>query len=410
MNENLFTWVYMFYMFLALYFLFLFVLTFVQNKKSIFDYPEKKRRYSVSVIIPTYNEEASIQGTIESALNLDYDDLIEVIVVDDGSNDRTGEIVRRLGEKYSKIVLVDKKNSGKADSINQAIKIARGELIAVIDADSYPSRDSLSKMVGFFDEEGVGVVTTRVLVRNPSNFIQVLQTIEYKVIAFTRVLLGFLDAIYVTPGPLALYKKSALQKVGGFDVRNMTEDIEITWHLIFEGYKVRMSFLPSATTVCPNTFKKWWKQRLRWNIGGFQTIWKYKKAFFKKGMLGYFILPFFFFSLILGVFGLFVFSYQTSRRFLVSYLSTKYSVAANTAVLSMQEINLNPSVLTFFGVILFFLGLIFLIFSLHVVNKHTDEKEGLFSILFYSLIYIALYPIVLIVSLYQFSIGKYSWR
>ena len=237
-----------------------------------------------------------------------------------------------------------------------------------------------------------------------------MQAAEYKIIAFTRKLLGFLDAIYVTPGPIALYNKSVLLQIGGFDKKNLTEDIEITWHLIHEGYKIKMSFLSKASTVAPDTLRKWFKQRIRWNIGGFQTILKYKHCFFRKGMLGFFILPFFAISLVLGTFGLGIFIYKTSTRFLSTYLSTKYSVAAQTAVLVLDDINFNPSVLNFLGVVLFIFGLAFIFFALKFVNRHIKEKESFFSVVFYSLVYILLRPLVLIVSLYKFSTGKYSWR
>ncbi|KKK59500.1 hypothetical protein LCGC14_3033760, partial [marine sediment metagenome] len=146
------------------------------------------------------------------------------------------------------------------------------------------------------------------------------------------------------------------------------------------------------------------------NIGGFQTILKYKHCFFRKGMLGFFILPFFAISLVLGTFGLGIFIYRASIRFFSTYLSTQYSVAAQTAVLVLEDINLNPSVLNFLGVVLFIFGLAFIFFALKFVNRNVEEKESFFSVVFYSLVYILLRPLVLIVSLYKFSIGKYSWR
>lgn len=407
--KDILTIVYLVYMFISFYFLVFFILTFFRNRKEMFGYPKAMRAYSVSFLIPAYNEEESIQRTVETILSSDYPHIAEVIVVNDGSSDNTKKIVSELEKKYPKVKLFNKPNSGKADSLNQGIKIAKGELIAVVDADSYPSKDALSKMTGFFDEAEVGVVTTRIFVDNPKNFIQRLQAIEYKVIAFSRKLLGFVDAIYVTPGPLALYRKSALEKIHGFDIKNLTEDIEITWHLIAEGYKVRMSFLPFSASSAPDKFKQWFKQRLRWNVGGFQTILKYKTAFFKKGMLGYFILPFFIFSLLLGVTGLSIFLYRIFRKFFISYLSTKYTIQAEVALIRLQDINLHPSILHFFGITLFILGMIFIFLSLRVANIHLGEKESFFSVLFYSVIYITIYPIILIVSLYKFIIKDMSW-
>ncbi|MCH8945663.1 MAG: glycosyltransferase [Nanoarchaeota archaeon] len=402
--------VYLVYMFIALYFLLLFALTFIQNRKEIFSVPEIKKNYSVSVLVPAFNEQESIKSTVESILKSDYKYLKEIIIINDGSTDKTLKIARQLEKKHIKVKVFNKKNSGKADSLNQALKIAKGELIAIVDADSYPDKNALSSMVGYFNDKKTGAVTTRILVRNRNNFIGKMQAVEYKVIAFTRKLLGFLDAIYVTPGPMALYRKSVLTKIKGFDRKNMTEDIEITWRLIHEGYKIKMSFSSKASSVAPDTLKKWFKQRIRWNIGGFQTILKYKHCFLRKGMLGFFILPFFAISLVLGTFGLGLFIYKISTRFISTYLSTSYSVAAQTAVLVLEDISFNPSVLNFLGVVLFIFGLAFIFFALKFVNKHIEEKESFFSVVFYSLVYILLRPLVLIVSLYKFSIGKYSWR
>jgi len=403
------TGIYLLYIFVALYFLVLFTMTFLQNKKDMFNFPKTDKHYSISVLIPAFNEQDSLKGTVESVLKSEYN-IKEIIIINDGSSDNTQKIAKELEKKHSKVKLFDKPNSGKGDSLNQAIKIAKGELVAVVDADSYPSEDAILKMVGYFDDEEVGAVTTRILVRNPDNFIQKLQMIEYKVVSFSRRLLGFLDAIYVTPGPLALYRKSALVKVGGFDTKNITEDIEMTWHLVFEGYKIKMSFMPYVTTVAPNGFKKWFKQRVRWNIGGFQTIIKYRRFFMRKGMLGWFILPFFTISLFLGVLGLTILLYRFSKRFLIAYLSTKYSIQTQTSVLMMQDLNLHPSILVFFGLVLLIFGILFTLFALYVANLRLNEKTTLFSIAFYSLIYITLYPVILIISLYKFATKKYSWR
>ena len=111
-----------------------------------------------------------------------------------------------------------------------------------------------------------------------------------------------------------------------------------------------------------------------------------------------------------AVFGLGILFYRMLRRFFVSYLSTKGSIAAQTAIFAMQDINLNPSILNFLGIISFALGMAFIFFALRFVNKNLGEKENFFSVIFYSLIYILLRPIVVIVSLYKFFTGKYSWR
>jgi poly-beta-1,6-N-acetyl-D-glucosamine synthase len=190
----------------------------------------------------------------------------------------------------------------------------------------------------------------------------------------------------------------------------MTEDIEATWHLLDKGYQIKMSFVAKSATEAPDTIGKWFRQRVRWNIGGYQCIIKYKNSWFKKGMLGYFIIPFFAISLILGVVGLGILFYRTIRGILTYYLSTLYSIEAQTAILSLSDINVNPSILNFIGMVVFIIGMGFIFFALRYINKHIHEKENFFIVVFYSLVYILLRPIVLLLSLGKFFTGKYSWR
>src|SRR3989338_8375133 len=247
------TVVYLAYMFIALYFMSLFTLTFIQNRKEMFTVPKISKKYPVSVLIAAHNEEDTIKSTVETVLKSDYGNLVEVIIISNACTDRTLKIAKELSKKYGKVKVLNSDIPSKANALNQALKIARGELVSVVDADSYPDSHAISSMIGFFDESEVGAVTTRILVRNRKSFLGKMQAIEYKVIAFTRKLLGFLDSIYVTPGPLALYRKSALKEVGGFDKKNMTEDIEITWNLLHKGYNVRMSYIAKSTSFAPDT-------------------------------------------------------------------------------------------------------------------------------------------------------------
>jgi len=248
-----------------------------------------------------------------------------------------------------------------------------------------------------------------VLAKKPKTFMQKVQAIEYAVIGFNRKLLDLVDAVYVTPGPFALYKKKVLFKIGLFDTANMTEDIEIVWRMLSQGYLARMSLATCVYSETPRKFKAWWNQRIRWNIGGKQTLWKYKKYVFKKGMLGLFIIPFFSVSLFLGLFGLSLFSYLLSKRLLVSYLSTKYSLYASTTILRLQDVTFSPSILNFFGFVLFVLGLSFTFLGLFVINDKYIKKRNLFNILFYLLIYLAVYPFNVIHALYKMVRGNYKW-
>lgn len=405
------TVIYLIFTFIAFYSLFLFILLYIQNRKEIFTYPKPKKDYSLSMVIPCYNEGKTIEETIKSVLNSGYKNLKKIVVVDDCSKDGSFEIIKKLAEKYPKVIAVQTpKNTGNAaGSKNYGAKFVDTELIGFSDGDSFIEVGSIDKMVGFFNDEKVGSVTSSVLVSNRVNFITNLQAIEYKVIKFSRKLLEFIDSIYVTPGPLGIFRKSAFDKIGGFDQNNMTEDIEITWHLQSEGYKIKMGVPARSYTVAPTTVGVWIKQRNRWNIGGLQTIGKYKKTWFRKGMLGSFILPFFVISWLLGLFGLGVLIYRLVNSLILRFLSTTYSIQAQTAVFRFSDINLIPNVLIFFGIVLFFLGLWFIIVALLNMKEEGKKRENFFTVGFYMVFYLLMYPIILIISGYKFLRGYRKW-
>ncbi|MBU2053239.1 MAG: glycosyltransferase [Nanoarchaeota archaeon] len=403
--------IYLGYMFVSIYFLSLFLSLFFRNRKELFSYPVAKKQYSVSIVVPAWNEENTIENTVKEILKSDYEGLKEVIVVDDGSTDNTLAIARELEKEYDKVKVYTKENEGsKAGALNFGLKKVDSDIFGVVDADSYPAKDSIRKMVGFFDDSQVGATTCVFVPRNRGKFIEKLQATEYNVIAFTRKLLDYVDAIYVTPGPLALYRKSALDEIGGFDMKNMTEDIEATWHLAYRGYQRRMCLATKTTTTVPSKLKAWYRQRRRWNIGGLQCISKYKKAFFQKGMLGFFILPFFVLQLFLGLVGLAVFTYLVATRFITNYLYTRYSIEVGTPLITMNDLFITPSFLNYLGIVLFIFGVIFTIGVLYILKDNILAKRNIFNLIFYFLFYLSIYPLIMISALYYFFKGGAKWR
>jgi len=407
------TTIYLIFVFIAIYMLSFFILVLFKNRGRLFWYPKPKKQYTLSFLVPAYNEENTIQDTILSLLNLDYPkERLEIIAINDGSTDNTANIIKKMAVQYPNLKLLDKPNTGKADSLNCAIEIAKGELIAITDSDSFPEPDALNKIVGFFNDEKVAAVTSAVFLRNKEKFFEKVQAIEYFVLAWTRKLLDFVDSVYVTNGPLSVYRAEALRKIGGFDPKNITEDIEVTWHLLSEGYKTRMSLGAHVYTVAPNKLKSWWRQRVRWGVGGIQTISKYKKYFFSRGVFGIFIIPYVSVSIILSIFTFFLTVYILSRSFLLTFLSATYSIHAQTILFSMQEVNLTPPVMLFFIVILFVLGLVYTLYILTFFKTDQLGTGGIRKILnslFYLLIYLTIYPVVWIPSIYNSIIGRYKW-
>ena len=406
------TVIYLVLMFIALYMFSFFIMLTIRNRKELFSYPQPKKIYSITILIPAYNEEESIEDTIEHVINLDYPkNKLEVIVINDGSRDKTKNIIEKLRKKYSNLKLLDKENSGKADSLNQGIKIARGELIAVVDSDSFPSKESLKKLTGYFDDEKMGAVTSFVTVRNKdNNFFAKIQSLEYVLLGWARKLLDFVDSVYVTNGPLSLYRKKFVEEVGGFDRNTVTEDIDITWNLLAHDYKTAMCLDAKVSTITPNKIKPWFRQRTRWGLGGLQAIFKYKKMFLRKGMFGAFVLPFVSFSIIISIIAFLFSSYILLRSFLTRILVTSYSVANQAPLIILQNINLHPPVLLFYLIILFSCSIVYYNFILYEIEY--EEKltvKRFFNLVFYIIIYLSIYSIVWFNSIYRFAKKDYRW-
>ena len=403
-------YVYLTYMFISIYFLAFYFLLYLRNRNNLYEVPELKKHFSVSVLIPAYDEEKSIENTVMSVLKSDYDNIKEIIILDNNSKDKTAQISKKLAKKYPKVKYILAKKQGKANALNFGLTISKGELVAVIDADSFPQKDAIGKIVGFFEDKKVGAATIPILVRNKNKFFEKLQAIEYSVIALTRKLLEGVDAIYVTPGPLALYRKSALKQIGGFDPENLTEDIEITWHLTAAGWKRKMCLDTRVTSLVPNKFKSWFKQRQRWSMGGLQTIIKYKKHFIKRDtMIGHFILPFFVLSTFLGLLGLSIFVYLITSRIIKEYFLVRFSFLAETATITLEQFYFTPSVLNYLGIVLFIMGAIFTFMVLYLMKVDIFRKKGILKLLIYLTFYLAIYPVIMVTAIFKLMKKDMSW-
>jgi len=406
--------VYLVFIFITLYFSILFFLLFLRNKKLIKRIPKLTKHPSVSIIIPAYNEENVIGKTVKNLKKLIYPkNKLEIIVVNDGSSDKTGQIART----FKGVKVFDKVNQGKkAYALNFALKKAKGEIIGCIDADSFPKTDSLLKSVSFFNDPKVGAVTTSIFVKEPKKLIQKLQYLEYIMIVWSRKLLEFLDGIYVTPGAMSLYRKSVLQEVGGFDEKNVTEDIEIAWRILRKGYLIKMSTLAKVYTNVPSSFKKWWKQRIRWNIGGLQTSVKHIDTIFRSRFksLGIFVVPFFILSYLISILGFGVFVYVLGTAFYsysnIIFKSFLYS-SNPIKYTNFMDFLILPNVFTVFGFSIFILSLVWMFIGLRATGMKIKGFKGLYKILIYLSLYITIFPIILINSIFKFVRSKnYRWR
>ncbi len=394
---------FLFFMYISLYFSFLFLMLFSENRKKMQHIPAIGTFPSISIIVPAHNEAGRIGSVIANLKKMKYPKRIEIIVVDDGSSDETAAIAKSMGVR-----VISQPNKGKAAALNAGMNVVKGEIIACVDADSYPEKDALVKSVPFF-YEGVAAVTTKILVRRGRGIMTEFQEIEFALIAWSRKLFEYIESIYATPGPLCLYKRDVLKKLGGFDGKNATEDIEIAWRLLKNGYKIRMSPAKSYTVV-PPTLKKWWKQRIRWNIGGLQTTLKYKGSLFKKTgssrTFGFFVVPFFMLSYVLALLALSILFYVVAVRasnFIFFYIQ---ATAAGINPLEHMTFYFLINIFTILGILSFVLSMVLLKFGLAGMKK--SLKDLLLTLVYIS-IYLMLFPLVLVDSTVKYLRGYKEW-
>ncbi len=278
--------------FLALYVTVFYILVYLKNRSRMTEVPQLNGwEPRISVVIPAYNEEKNLPKCLDSLLSSNYPkEKLEIIVVDDGSKDKTLEVAKSYSKKGVKAF--HKSNSGKANSLNYGIARATGEIIATLDADSFILPDTVRKMLPHFGEKGVAAVTAAVKVENPKNFIEELQKVEYIYTLFSRRVLTFLESVHVTPGPFSMFRKEVFDEIGGFDPNNILEDQEIAMRIQSYNYKIRSSLDATVYTEVPSTFAELLKQRTRWHRGGLHNAAKYSKLVGPQyGDLGMIVMP-----------------------------------------------------------------------------------------------------------------------
>lgn len=405
---DIITIIYLVFILISLYIYSFFLLLLFKNKGTLFNDTQNHLSKTLTVLIPAYNEEETIANTIKSILSTNYPkDKLEIIVLNDGSKDRTAEIA----SQFKEVRVISKPNSGKADSLNLGIKEAKGEFIAVVDADSYPDPDTIPKMMACFNDKETAAVTSCIKVNNQNKFWTKLQVVEYTIIAWARKLLQFVNSVYVTPGACSIYRADVLRELNGFDTKNITEDIEIAWRILKENYKIKMCLSAKVHTVVPEKLKKWWRQRLRWDIGGMQTLYKHRGEFFRpnKSMLGAFVAPFFTVSMITALIGFFIFVYLMVRRITNLLLLSFYSHETSSFTLQLKSFYLTPTVFSFFGILLIITYITYIVLGLKMMDKSKINLNKKLNIACYMFIYLPLFPILLIHSFILMILGRIRW-
>lgn len=291
-------------LFTSLYFLFI----LAESRKELFK-GECRTYLPVTICIPCYNEEKTVEKTLRSLCQLDYDKKnLELIVVDDGSKDKTYKRARKFARQHRQfdIKVFAKENGGKYTAVNYALERARGKFFGVLDADSFVHKKALRRIMKLFENDKVTAVTPSLLIYKPKGFLQRIQYIEYLMGVFLRKIFTQLGSQHVTPGPFSIFRMSFFEEHGKYRKAHLTEDIEMALRIQRHNGLIENALDAYVYTMGLGSFRSLYKQRLRWYHGFLKNVIDYRDLFSTRhGNLGIFILPASFISVFLVVVFLF---------------------------------------------------------------------------------------------------------
>lgn len=261
----------------------------------------------ISVIVPAFNEEKSIASSIESLLSQDYGNY-EIVVVDDGSSDRTFKVAKSFEGQKVKVIHQD--NRGKSEALNTGIRACSGSVILTVDADTRLNQEALTALAGrFTSDPKLGALSGNVKVDRPRGLLQRLQEVEYTAgIGLSRKGQSMLSTVMIVPGPIAAFRKEAVEKVGYFSPHTFAEDFDITLAILRERYRVQYEDAAIAYTMAPRGIEDLLKQRRRWYRGMMQELAKHEDMFFRKryGIAGLYGIPYMWYDTVSPIINLFL--------------------------------------------------------------------------------------------------------
>jgi cellulose synthase/poly-beta-1,6-N-acetylglucosamine synthase-like glycosyltransferase/peptidoglycan/xylan/chitin deacetylase (PgdA/CDA1 family)/spore germination protein YaaH len=247
----------------------------------------------VSVIVPAYNEELVIENTIKSLLASDYENY-EIIVVDDGSVDKTSEIVREKFAGNDRVRLLSASAGGKSAALNVGLRYAGGEIVIALDADTLFAPQTIGALAHRFYDPKIGAVAGNAKVGNRINIVTRWQALEYITSQnMDRRAFASLNCITVVPGAVGAWRRDLIEQAGGFQSDTLAEDQDLTLSIRRLGHSIGYEEDAIAWTEAPDDLRTLAKQRFRWAFGTLQCMRKHLDALFRPryGALGFIALP-----------------------------------------------------------------------------------------------------------------------
>jgi len=234
---------------------------------------------TATIIIPAYNEALVILKSVKTALAAEYPDL-RVIVVNDGSTDNTLAVLTQAYGSNPRVTILTQSNQGKWKALNTGYAQVETEIAVCIDADTQIAPDAVRHLVAPFADPKIGAVAGTILVGNKHNLLTRLQALEYFVTQnIARRAQEHINGIIVVPGALGAWRVEAVRDLGLLSNETLTEDTDLTMWMLRGGYYVAYAEDATGYTEAPRDIRSLLKQRLRWNVGILQSLWKHRSTF-----------------------------------------------------------------------------------------------------------------------------------
>ncbi|MDB5244141.1 MAG: hypothetical protein JWN18_11 [Parcubacteria group bacterium] len=284
------------FLFLAIFFESFLLVTFLskparayRNRAIVPSFPK------VAIIVPCWNEESTVAGTVDSLLALEYpQEKLRIVLVNDGSTDGTAKAIEKFAT-HPQITTLHKENGGKFTAMNLALsKVPDAELVGFLDADSFAAPDSLREMVATFDSPEILAVTASMSIDKPSTLFQRMQFAEYSFAIILRHIFASINGLYVTPGPFSFYRQEVFTKLGFFKHAYLAEDMEMAMRIQRAGGRIGNAVRARVYTKGPPTYRTLIKQRTRWTTGFLRNmLFDYRDLIWSKRntVLGMFVIP-----------------------------------------------------------------------------------------------------------------------
>ncbi len=254
----------------------------IKKQKEVIPYNEGEEPF-ISIFIPAHNEEYTIESTVRSVCSCDYEKdgepNFELIVVNDGSTDSTGEILAGLKDELPQLKIVTRhpprSGKGKGFVLNDALTLSRGEIVGVFDADTQVKTDYLHKIVKYLNGDIDGVQSRVKMFNKNENFLARMQHVEFASFGNTLIAKDNLGHTGFLGGNGQFVRKQAIIDSGRWDGFAVTEDLNLAIKIILNGGKIRYCGECAVYQEAVTEWKAFFRQRVRWAIGNFETLFVY---------------------------------------------------------------------------------------------------------------------------------------